>query len=144
MVKKKSPCANRITECRKRRARAKKSGQSEVARGRGRERRQLSAHPVTRAAHESEPRTHMLDIPMDSAALWWPRNDVGPVVFPPFAPSPHGDELSSFLARSSLSLSKHHGTSPLRSAGHEHGVRRHAHVPNSHSLLARGRGRKRE
>lgn len=65
---------------------------------------------------------HMLDIPMDSLPYGGRRaaDSIGPV--PLLTPGP---SVAS-------SLSKHHEISPS-CADHEHGVCRHAHVPNSHS-----------
>lgn len=90
----------------------------------------------------------MLDIPMDPHRLMVATDSVGPVsssfsypVFPPFAPPA---VLPSPACVCLSSLFKRHKDFPLACADHKHGVCRHAHVPNSHSLPAYEKERGRE
>lgn len=92
------------------------------------------SHPVTRAAHERGLPMHMLDIPMDSAALWRPRTaqvrtallPSASLVRPPFAPR---HRLSFFLPLR-ISLSKHRQDSPppFLPAARAHADHEHRHA----------------
>lgn len=94
-------------------------------------------------ARENPPRSnprpmHMLDIPMDSLPYG---GRVGPVFL--LLPPSLRRRLSFVLppAPSELSFQTSRGFPPFARANRKRSVRRHAHVPNSHSLPARERAR---